>query len=1048
MDKQKLEHGLYESVITRALAEQLAALPPNFEVERKELDSEESAFTLALHVTKVLAGTLVGMSGAGKFQQQARLCNQLLALLAKEGTGDSVGADQLIDNLMYLLMIRDPARRRLSRPDTPLANAALFTGTSSDLTLESELKKEIQSADSIDILCSFIKWTGLRLLLPVLREATQDGKRLRVITTSYLGATDLAAIDALQALPNTELRVSYDSKRTRLHAKSYIFHRRSGFGAAYIGSSNISNPALTSGLEWNLKISQYESPYLWEKIEATFETYQHSHEFDCYDVRSRDKLSQALESERGGGNQARDGVLPMLDLDIYAHQQEILDQLMAERLLHHRTRNLVVAATGTGKTMIAAFDFRRLRQETPAARFLYVAHREEILEQSQAKFRMVLRDLNFGGLLVGQAKTTEYEQLFVSIQSLNSQGLCEKLPADYYDYIVVDEFHHAAAASYQRLLTHFQPKVLLGLTATPERHDGLDILSYFDHHIAAEIRLPDAINRKLLVPFHYFGITDLADLSRLKWSRGGYDKAELENMFCGNTQRAALVLGKMRELLLNIATSRCLCFCVSQGHARFMHEYFVSQGLRSEVLDADSPQAVRGTAIQRLEGREINIICVVDLYNEGVDIPSIDTVLFLRPTESLTVFLQQLGRGLRTHEEWDPARKSTVYKECLTVLDFVGNAHRNFNFESRFRALLGTTGNGVADEIKRGFPQLPAGCHISLEKEAQGYILENIKNNIAHARQAMLIQRIGHFEDETGQQLSLAHFIDYHQLGLNAVYKRGFFARLCQLAGRRDDFQAPDEDILRRGILRLLHMNSATQLRSLRELLMAPAERLSRLSTDETRLLTMLHFSLWTTQSGIGSLSESVARLKANGACFSELLEVLDILDERTDLVTAKPVLPYSCPLELHANYSRNDILVALGNWSMSATPDMREGVKYLPDINTDILLVTLNKSEKHYSPTTMYQDYAISDDLFHWQSQSTTSAESPTGQRYLQGSSTVLLFVRENRKTDDGTASYCFLGPADVLSHEGSRPISIVWRLRTPMPARLCRITERMATA
>ncbi len=1011
----RLIHGIYESLITHALEERIAQVSDSLYVEKKQLDSEESSFALALHLTKLIANSLASIKGDDKKQRQAQFCNQLLEVIGQNDSSFSVEAERIVEDLTYLLKIQDKTKKTLCRPDTPLSNAALFTGTSSDLSLECELKKEIQTADSIDILCSFIRWSGLRLLLPYLKEVTQDGKKLRIITTSYLGATDLKAVDELQKLPNTELLVSYDTKRTRLHAKSYIFNRGNGFGTAYIGSSNISAPALTSGLEWNLKISQFESPYLWDKIRATFDTYQNSPEFTFYDNSSREKFAKALKHEKCL-DQEDNRTMLFLDVTPYPYQQEILDKIRAEREIHNRNKNLVVAATGTGKTFIAAFDFKRVLREYPQARFLFVVHRKEILIKSRDVFRQILRNQNFGELLVGTERPDGLDQLFCSIQSLNSHKLCQQLSADYYDYIVVDEFHHAAANSYQELLEHFTPKFLLALTATPERHDGLDVMQFFDYHITAEIRLPDAINKKLLSPFQYFGISDCVDLSSFRWINGGYDKTQLNDIFNGNIQRANLVLMKMQEILLDISQCRALCFCVSQKHAEYMNRFFNQHGIMSAVLTALSPASERNTVQQRLLMREINVVCVVDLYNEGVDIPEIDTVLFLRPTESLTVFLQQFGRGLRLSED----------KECLTVLDFVGNAHKNFNFEYRFRAMLGASGQNVAEELEHGFPHLPAGCHIELEKEAQNRILANIQGSISNGRQSMMISRIATFESESRRTLSLANFLDYHHLSPSTIYRRALFSRLCQKAKLCDNFDIPDEDRLRKGLLRICHMNSPYQLRTLQKLLRAPEERLYYLSDDETKLLTMLHFNLWTKDSGIESLSQSIARLKENGPAYDELLALIDYLYENTDLVTKKPILPFKCPMELHANYTRDEILTALGNWTLHNTPEMREGVKYLPEINTDVFLVTLNKSEKQYSPTTMYLDYAISDELFHWQSQSTTSVESPTGQRYIRGTGTILLFVRENKNSDGVSSSYCFLGPATYVSHSGSRPINI----------------------
>lgn len=1031
-----LQHGIYESIINGALERRLAEVDNRYESEKKPLETEESSFSLALHLAKLIANSLSRFDEDPK--QKAKFCNQLLEVVGQNDDQFNLDEERIADDLLYLLRIQDLSRKPLLRPTTPLTNAALFTGTSSDLTLENELKKEIQTADSIDILCSFIKWSGLRLILPLLKEATDEGKRLRIITTSYLGATDIRAVDELQSLSNTELRVSYDTKRTRLHAKSYIFHRDNGFGTAYIGSSNISSPALTSGLEWNLKISQFESPYLWEKICATFETYQNTDEFTPYDTSSRDRLAKALLYE-GGQDRDNEGYMAFMDITPYPYQAEILDRLTAERTIHGRNRNLVVAATGTGKTVIAAFDFKRIRKEKPNAKVLFVAHREEILRQSRFTFRNVLRDQNFGELLTGREKPQSLEHLFCSIQSLNSNSLCQKLPSDYYDYIVVDEFHHAAANSYQALLEHFEPKYLLALTATPERHDGLDVLKYFDYRIAAEIRLPDAINRKLLSPFQYFGLSDSVDLRSVTWRNGGYDKTQLSNIFTGDHVRASLVLQKMHEILLDVTLCRALCFCVSQEHAMFMNDFFNQHGVRSAVLTASSPDEERRSVQGRLVKREINVICVVDLYNEGVDIREIDTVLFLRPTESLTVFLQQLGRGLRLHED----------KECLTVLDFVGNAHRNFNFEYRFRAMLGPSGKNVVDEIEQGFPHLPAGCQIVLEREAQNRILKNIKSGISAGHQAALTSRLATFERESGRKLTLENFLSYHHMKVEAIYQRGLFVRLCQKAGLRSDFELPEEERLRKGLLRIRHLNSAYQLRTLLELLGASAERLEQLNEMERRILTMFHYSVLGRDFEVDSLADSVAKLRESPLFYDELMTLLRYLLDHADLVTTQPLLPFNTPLELHANYTRDEILAALGYVTIDKKHNMLEGVRYLKEINTDIFLITLNKSEKHYSPTTMYLDYAISDELFHWQSQSTTSIDSATGRRYLSGKGTILLFVREN-KTDSkrNSESYCFLGPADYVSHTGSRPINIVWKLRYRMPARLCRMTERMAIA
>jgi superfamily II DNA or RNA helicase len=916
-----------------------------------------------------------------------------------------------------------------------------MTGTRQDPTLVSQLRKEIASADRVDILCSFIKWGGVRILEDSLTQLTED-KPLRVITTSYMGATDLKAVEFLRGLANTELQVSYDTRRTRLHAKAYIIHRDTGFGVAYIGSSNLSQAALTDGLEWNVKISEQESPQLWQKVCATFETYWNDNEFVPYTEASKDRLRDALQSERSSGDDDR--ILPFFNLEPYPFQQEILDKLEAERIVHKRYRNLVVAATGTGKTVVAAFDYLRFRKQqggTNPSRLLFIAHREEILKQSLGTFKAVLRDFNFGDLLVAGSEPQSFDRLFCSIQSFNSRGLWERVASDFYDYIVIDEFHHAAAPSYQRLLKFVEPKVLLGLTATPERMDDLDVLPFFDNHIAAEIRLPDAINRKLLCPFQYFGITDSVDFSAIRWQRGGYDQLALDNLVTGNDVRAGLVIDKVREILLDVRTARGLGFCVSVRHAEYMADIFNKAGIPAVALSGESPRDLRQSVQRRLIAREVNFIFVVDLYNEGVDIPAVDSILLLRPTESLTVFLQQLGRGLRLHED----------KECLTVLDFIGQAHQNFNFELRFRALLGQTARRVEQEIEDDFPHLPAGCVIALERYATKYILDNIRQATTHNRNR-LVQRIRSFKAETGHEVSLPEFIDYHRLSLDDIYRRGSWSRLLVSAGLLTDFDEPDEARFAKGLRRIAHMNAARQLRTLIECLPQDSDSafIEPNNEESRRFLTMLHLSLWG-DAIPGSLAAGAERLDQNPILRAELNELLSLKLEMLDEVPIEPTLPFLCPLQIHADYTRDEILGALGISTLERQREVREGVFQAESLRADLFFVTLNKTESEYSPSTMYEDYAISDDLFHWQSQSTTSAASRTGQRYIHHAErfhSILLFVREDKSRDAFTLPYTFLGPVDYISHQGSRPMSILWQLRHKLPAKLVKHVRRLANS
>jgi len=1039
-----LQSGLYEQLITTALRRELADIPD----ERQSvapIDKAEAAEVLSRYVAEVTRAVLERMQESKlDVQAQIALVNRMVKLLAEDAE-PSFAVDEKAEQLLALLKAQDPMLAMgkqasdMVRPETSLAMSSLFTGAVHEPQMFSELKKEIASADRIDMLVSFIKWSGLRLIIDELTDFTQRGGELRIITTSYMGATDIKAIEELSTLPNTQIKVSYDTKRTRLHAKTYVFYRDTGFTTAYVGSSNLSNAAISSGLEWNVKATARDLPQTIRKIAATFDAYWHSDEFEFYDEDERDRLNQALKAEKYQGDRPQF----LFDIRPYPYQQEILDRLLAEREVRGLYRNLVVAATGTGKTVIAALDYKRFCKQNigKANRLLFIAHREEILKQSRDTFAGVLKDANFGELFVGNYKPESLDHLFISVQTLNSQALHTKLPADYYDYIVIDETHHAAAHSYGKALEYFQSKVLLGLTATPERMDGKSILDYFGGRIAAEIRLPEAIDRKLLCPFQYFGVSDTVDLNELHWVRGGYDKSELSNLYVFShgvaRKRADHIIRSLDRYATDMNDVKALGFCVSIEHAQFMADYFNECGIPAMALVGQSSDEDRRTARERLVKGELRIIFVVDIYNEGVDIPEVNTVLFLRPTESLTIFLQQLGRGLRLAEG----------KECLTVLDFIGAANRKYNFEEKFAALLSGTRRSVEQELRHGFVNVPKGCYIQLEKKAAQTILQNIRQS--YGFRAGLVSKIASFEEDSGQKLTLANFLSYYHMDARAIYAKFSFARLCSDAGVREDFSEPAEEVLTKAFSRLVAIDSRRWISFLLDILPRLNDvDFTKLSVEHQRLLNMFYVTVW--QSAITDFSsdevwENLYALADSPIMLQELCDLLRWKLDQVDFIDTPVSLPYACPLDVHCSYTRDQLLVAL-DFMKPAT--VREGVKYLPDKQTDVLFVTLNKSDKDYSPTTMYNDYAISPSLFHWQSQSTTSADSTTGQRYIhhaERGSHVLLFVREFKQDACGAAPYTFLGEVEYVSHNGSKPMNIVWRLCKEIPAKYLRKVQQV---
>jgi len=1044
-----LKDGLYEQIINKGLETELSTTDKLSTTA--PIDSAEASRVLAKYIAEVVEKGLDNVAdNGGDVNSQVALANRIISTIINETKENELDEMTVAERAEQLLALFDKKNSILAidekaaiiRPETSIAQSSLFTGAIHEPQMFTELKKEIISCNRIDMLVSFIKWSGLRLIMDELTAFTQNGGELRIITTSYMGATDVKAIEELRKLPNTKIKVSYDARRTRLHAKTYVFYRDTGFTTAYVGSSNLSNAAISSGLEWNVKVTRKDLPETIDKITATFESYWNSNEFEYYSEEQKERLARALKAEKYFDNNSAE--IYTMDIAPYSYQQEILDKLDAERKVRGYNRNLIVAATGTGKTVISALDYKRFCRQNndKPCRLLFVAHREEILKQSMYTFRAVLKDANFGEMFVGNYKPESIDNLFMSIQTFNSQSFTDKTSPDFYDYIIVDEFHHAAAPTYQKLLSYYNPHILLGLTATPERMDGKSILPYFNNRIAAEIRLPEAIDRKLLCPFQYFGVTDSVDLDNLKWAAGGYDKGELSRIYTLSgmiaNRRADLVISSLLKYVTDIDDVKGLGFCVTVEHAIFMSDYFNAHSIPSMYLTGHSPDEERKEAKSRLVKGEVRFIFVVDIYNEGVDIPEVNTVLFLRPTESLTVFLQQLGRGLRLSED----------KECLTVLDFIGQANKKYNFEDKFAALLSNTTRGVTREIRDGFISLPKGCYIQLEKKAARYILDNIRSSYGNS--AGLIARIATFEEDTDQQLTLENFLDHYRLDPRSIYKFSSFSRLCARADVAENFEEPIENVMTKALSRFACVDSRRWIAfMLRILTNNGYPDFAKLTDIEKRMFQMFYITMWgkaIEDWTADEVSENIHALLNSPTMLSELIALLRYNYNRIDFIDEPVDLGFDCPLDLYCSYTREQLLVAMDFMKPSI---VREGVKWLPDKNIDVFFITLNKSDKDYSPTTMYQDYSINETLFHWQSQSTTNAEGKVGQRYInhrKNGSKVLLFVREFKNDIYGnTAPYTYLGTANYVSHNGSRPMNITWKLDEPIPAKYLKKTNKL---
>jgi superfamily II DNA or RNA helicase/HKD family nuclease len=1024
--ERELVPGVYERLVDRATRRTLEALSQVTTGERALL-AAEAPDRLAAHVAERLRATL---RRTGDLDEQIALVQQLLERLdAVDAEADrSLLLDDPASILTWIGPHLLPGQARPQEPLIPLSDSDLLVNARDEPRLGEALVRELETADRIDLIVAFIRFAGIRILLGPLRRLAEQGVPLRVITTTYLGSTERRALDELRSL-GAEVKVSYDTRSTRLHAKAWLLHRDSGYSTAFIGSSNLSRAALLDGLEWNVRLAEAHAPTVIEKVAATFETYWADPEFEPYGDGDGGRFDAAIAAERTGGYGGRLTITSGLEVRPWPYQREILEALEVERRRHDRWRNLVVAPTGTGKTVVAALDYQRLAGQHAALSsrpsLLFVAHRKELLEQSLRTFREVLQDGSFGELLVGGERPAEWRHVFASIQSLTAAGV-EQLDPQRFDVVIVDEFHHTEATTYRRLLDHLDPRVLVGMTATPERTDGLDIKRWFDGRFAFEMRLWDALDQRLLSPFQYFGIADDTDLSQVTWRRGGYATAELSNVFTGDDARVAKVLRTVRDLVADPSQMRALGFCVSVEHADYMARRFREAGISAAAITGETAAAERENALLRLKAGEVQVLFTVDLFNEGVDVPEIDTVLFLRPTESATVFLQQLGRGLRKARD----------KACLTVLDFVGNQHREFRFDLRFRALTGRSRRQLERDIEGRFPYLPAGCHIALDRQVAQVVLDSVRRQLRITTRS-LVAELQQLTVQLGT-VDLATFLDEAGVELDDLYKPsvGGWTALQRQAGILLPPAGPDEGKVGKRIGALIHLDDPERLSLLAR--MATGEvAISTLDARQRRVATMLLAALLGEKEVLEDPAGAFSRLQQQPALRSELAELAALLEDRAPhLPTVLSDLP-EVPLQVHATYTRNEIAEAFGlkggGWIT--------GVRYDEATNSDLLLVTLNKSEEHYTPTTMYRDYVIARDRFHWESQSSASQHTGAGKRYLGRSSRPLLFIRFER-----TDQYLFIGQGDLESAQDNRPIAITWKLRTPLPEDVFQAARRVA--
>lgn len=1032
---KKPADGLYDSLLTHELVAQIQ----DFDYVQRETVSGESLDKYLIHT--IAEALIIKFQGLKKSEDKIEFANELLGFL---GSNVRVfdGADAEV--LLALVFDKNMGTKHLEdRPSIALSDLGLLTNSRSGLSAGSELRKELPSADKVMILMAFVKKAGIAHIEKQLAALRDRKIEVRLITSVYMAGTQAEALDRLVNEFNVKVKVSYDADVIRLHAKAWLIERETGFSTAIIGSSNMSDSAMASGVEWNVRMSSIASPEVLDQFRIAFETFWNSTSFKEYiPDRDRPTLDNALKFANPSSSRDETfNFIPNLEVEARRHQSKMLEDLSFEREVHLRHRNLIVAATGTGKTVLAALDYQRLQKNLGIRpRLLFIAHRKEILKQALNTYRAVLKDKNFGELYVDGQVPGNWKHIFASVQSLSSRDI-ENFNGDAFEIVVIDEFHHATATTYKKIIDHLKPVELLGLTATPERSEGLRVQDeFFDGHIASELRLWDAMDQGLLTPFEYFGIGEeksVVDYSAIDWSGGRYQTSSLSKAVTGNDLRDHLVLREIENHVDDPRKMRALVFCVDVNHANYVAEMLANKrGIKAVPITGTTNPADRERALMDLRDGRIQAITSVDVLNEGVDIPEVDTIIMLRPTESSVIFIQQLGRGLR----------KSFNKSAVTVLDFIGLHRADFRIDKKLGAIVGQSRRELKEQVEKGFPNLPTGISISLDNVAQDYVINNLKEQLTLGLKKITseVRALG--------TLSLTEFIEKSGISLSEILDRSSWTEICIDAGLLRGVVLSDHD---RNLVsrskRLSHIDDSIRVDGFLKILQEGFPKWESASEFERRLVSMLFWNLFPDAKlpnlvEAESFEEAFSTLKLSTIATDEYRQVLEAAKLNFKRLT--PLIKFrkiESPLCSHASYSRDELLGALGWASLENSPIIgratktrkskghQVGASYLADIELDLLFINLIKEESKFSISTRYHDYALTPEIFCWDSQNSASQDAGDGARYINQKASghdVLLAMRE--KSNGG--SFKLLGLADFVSANGNKPIRIQWKLRIPL--------------
>lgn len=911
-----------------------------------------------------------------------------------------------------------------------------------------ELKKAFKNCTSFYFSIAFINFSGLQLILDQLNEAKEKGIKGTIITSTYLNFTQASALKKLKEFDNIDLKIFITDEKLRgFHTKAYIFEYEKTH-KIYIGSSNLTQSALKSNEEWNVKIvSKKNSNFSNDVMNSYYKIFN-----ECCTV-DDDFISdyKAILDEIKKINVKAE------NKNILLKYEKIKPNIMQSKALENLNRlreyggkkSLVIAATGTGKTYMSAFDVREYRPK----RMLFIVHREDILRKAITNYKKIIKDKSFG-LFTGSIKEADKDYIFATIQSISVY--CMDFKEDEFDYIIIDEAHHSASQTYRKVIDYFKPKFLLGMTATPERTEGIDIFSIFDNNIALEIRLNEALEKELVVPFHYFGITDidLVDYRGIDIN----DIAKLSKLLEIN-ERVDFIINKMNFYGFDGDERKAVGFCASIEHAQYMAKAFNERGIKSVALIGSDSISKRQSEIAKLEDNndDLEVIFTVDLFNEGIDIPAINLVLMLRPTQSSIIFIQQLGRGLRKYKE----------KEFLTVLDFIGNYNKAFQIAIALNGAKYYDKESLKLSIKTDFSNI-AGCtNIQMDEIAKDRILEQIDSENFNAMK-YLKEEYNEFKKINGGKV-VNLLTDYllFEGAINplkfiaSVPSKSYLGFLEKVENGFEDLKLLKDEkfkLVLKDITAKLPLKRPFEFIIIKHLIKNTCATRKQIKNDIEKYIDFIDDE--TLEYTIECLRGDYHSKKENNFYFIEEIDQNIILAPEIKEIVVKEEFKlyiddcinygllayerefgtenYGVPfLKLYSQYTRDDV-VRMSNATKKFGGYGMGGLK--TNGNEWYMFVGMEK-EEGIKESINHENEFIGRDTFVWQSRSTTSIDSQAGQKLINNvkeNVNMHLFVRKYREIDGAIEPYIYMGMGDTCYHKGEKPITVHLKLRNKVPIKI----------